>query len=59
MASVIFVVNAPAWDSAFPFSHRELHLMGHEQPVWPIKVNFIDLILRKKKVCVCDKIIIM
>jgi len=40
---VIFTVNAlsaPEWDSAFPFSYKDLHLMGHRQPVYSLKVKY-------------------
>jgi hypothetical protein len=41
MAGIIFVLNAHTCTCAgqhCPFTREELHLMGHCQPVWPIKV---------------------
>lgn len=37
---------APMWDSVFPFSREQLHLMGHGHPVQP-KVNTQEICVEK------------
>jgi len=33
---------SPAWDSIVPSSCEELHVVGHEHPIWLMKVkNYI------------------